>query len=212
MRRSRHFRIILVVLIVLAVGLIVFLRWDTGARAERRVREFLVAENPSGMNRFNDSIWSSARIGRSSWIVHLGFWGLPMKPDRFLVDREGTVYRIAAEPLSDILREEFRPRLTDPDHEKFISDLIQSLHDESFIRLQSVDDIPGYKNRPLLAEQAVEVQPPHRTPEGNQVFFTYQQIGGFVRRHEVHHAKDGSFLRVTETVLGEGIGQARYYR
>ena len=145
-------------------------------------------------------------------MVHWSLAGLPEKPDRFLVDRKGSVYRIAAEPLSDILRDEFRPRLTDPDHEKFIADYFKRLHDESFIRLQSVDDVPGYRNRPLLAERAAEIQPPHRTPEGNQVFFTYQQIGGYVRRYEIHYAKDGSFLRATETELGRGIGAARFYQ
>jgi hypothetical protein len=164
------------------------------------------------MNRFNDSLWKSARLGSSSWMVYHGIQGLPMKPDRFLVDREGTVHRIAAGPLSDILREEARSHATNPDHEKFIADFIKRLHDESFIRLQSVKDIPGYPNRPLPAERAAEIQPPHRTPEGHQVFFTYQQIGGYVRRYEIHYAKDGSFLRAAETDLAGGIGDARYYR
>lgn len=145
-------------------------------------------------------------------MVHLGFAGLPMKPERFLVDRKGTVHRVAAEPLSDILREEFHPHVTDQDHEKFIEDFLKKLHDESFIRLQSVDDIPGYRRRPLLADHAMEIQPPHRTAEGNQVFFTYQQIGGYVRRYEVHYVKGGSFLRVEETGLGKGVGDARFYR
>lgn len=199
--------------LALAVGLTVFLQWDTGARAERRVRRFLVAEKLSAQEYFDDYAWGSKRIGESSWIVwrdHLNVQ--PLMRSRFLVNRKGTVHRIAAEPLSDILREEFRPHVADPDHEKFIEDFIKMLHDESFIRLQSVDDIPGYRRRPLLADHAGEIQAPHRTPEGNQVFFTYQQIGGYVRRYEIHYAKDGSFLRVEETGLGKGIGDARFYQ
>lgn len=145
-------------------------------------------------------------------MVSHGIQGLPMKPDRFLVDHEGTVYRIAAGPLSEILREEARPHATDPDHEKFISDFIMTLHDESFIRLQSAEDIPGYQNRPLPAELAAEIQPSHRTVEGNQVFFTYHPIGGCVRRYEFHYGKGGSFHHVTESQLGHGIGDARYYQ
>lgn len=198
-----------------------FLLWDAKVKnkpsesaalsmPERRVREFLAAENPSANNLFEDSVWTSERIGKSSWNVSHGSGGHPMIWSSFLVDRKGTVHRFAAGPLSDIMREEFRPHVTDPDHEKFIADFLKMLSGH-FIRLQSVDDIPGYQNGPLPAEQAAEIQPPHRTPEGTQVFFTYQQIGGFVRRYEVHYAKDGGFLRVEETVLGRGIGDARYY-
>lgn len=230
MKRPRHFRFLLILLIAGAVGLIVSLQWDARVKAKlpdsaaigmperhvrhvRHVREFLAAESPSTVRESGDHIWSSEPLGESSWMVSRGLKGLRGgKPERFLVDCERTVHRVAAGPLSDILREEFHPHLTDPDHEKFIADFIKRLHDESFIRLQSVDDIPGYQNRPLLAERAAEIQPPHRTPEGNQVFFTYQQIGGYVRRYEIHYAKDGGFLRVEETESGQGIGNARYYR
>lgn len=224
MKRSLQPRLLFVALFALVAGAIVLLQWDprgkdelpearTHATPEHRVREFLAAESPSAVREPDDHIWNSEPLGESSWMVSRGLKGLRgAKPERFLVGREGTVHRVAAGPLSDILREEFHPHLTDPDHQKFISDFIKRLHDESFIRLQSVDDIPGYQNRPLPAEQAAEIQPPHRTPEGNQVFFTYQQIGGVVRRYEIHYAKDGGFLRVEETGLGQGIGNALYYR
>ncbi len=84
-------------------------------------------------------------------------------------------------------------------------------HGESVILLQSVDDIPGYQDRPLPAEQAAKIEPPHRTSEGNQVYFTYQRIGGFIRRYEFHYMKAGSFHHATEIELGHGIGDAQYY-
>lgn len=224
MKRSFLPRILLVALFALLAAVIVFLQWDARVKAktsdsaaigmpERRVREFLAAESPSTVRESGDHIWSSEPLGECSWMVSRALKGLRGgKPERFLVDCEGTVHRVAAGPLSDILREEFRPHLTDPDHEKFITDFFKRLHGESFIRLQSVEDIPGYQNRRLPTERAAEIQPPHRTPEGNRVFFTYQQIGGVVRRYEVHYAKDGGFLRVAETELGERIGAATYYR
>ena len=214
MRRPRHFRFLLAALLALAAGLTLFFQWDTGGRAERRVRKFLVAEKPSAQKYFDDYAWGSKRIGESSWSVWRELLNTqPSLPERFLVDRKGTVHRVAAEPLSDILREEFRPHVTDPDHEKFIEDFLKMLHNnESFIRLQSVNDIPGYQNRPLPAERATEIQPPHRTPEGNQVFFTYQEIGGHVRRYEINYVKGGAFLRVEETELGKRIGAATFYR
>lgn len=211
MKRSRHFRFLLAVLIALAVGLIVFFQRDTGGRAERRVREFLVAENPSAQRHFDKNAWNSERLGESSWMVSREFAVVPSKPERFLVDREGSVQRLSAGSLSEILREEFRPHVTDPDHEKFIEDFLRMLKDGSFIRLHSVDDIPGYQIRPLPAEQSAKIKPPHRTAEGNQVIFTYQQIGGWVRRYEFHYVKGGSFQHVTESLLGHGIGDAQIY-
>ena len=212
MNRSRNFRFLLAMLLALAVGLTVFLQWDTGGRAERRVRKFLVAEKPSAQKYFDDYAWGSKRIGESSWSV----WGgprnvQPFLPQRFLVNRKGTVHRVAAGPLSDILRDEFQPHVTDPDHEKFIEDFLKMLNNERFIRLQSVNGIPGYQNRPLPAEQAAKIEPPHRTAEGNQVIFTYQKIGGWVRRYEFHYVKGGSFQHVTESLLGHGIGDAQIY-
>lgn len=211
-KRSFLPRILLVALFALLAGAIAFLQWDTGARAERRVRRFLVAEKPSAQKYFDDYAWGSKRIGESSWSV----WGgprniQPFLPERFLVNRKGTVHRVAAGPLSDILRDEFQPHVTYPDHEKFIEDFLKMLNNERFIRLQSVNDIPGYQNRPLPAEQAAKIEPPHRTAEGNQVIFTYQQIGGWVRRYEFHYVKGGSFQHVTESLLGHGIGDAQIY-
>lgn len=210
-KRSFHPRLLLVALFALLAGVIVFLQWDTGARAERRVRKFLVAENPSAQRHFDKNAWNSERLGESSWMVSRWFAVVPSTPERFLVDREGVVQRLSAGSLSDILRDEFQPHVTDSDHEKFIEDFLKMLNNERFIRLQSVNDIPGYQNRPLPAEQAAKIEPPHRTAEGNQVIFTYQQIGGWVRRYEFHYVKGGSFQHVTESLLGHGIGDAQIY-
>ncbi|MBN2053807.1 hypothetical protein JW905_02715 [bacterium] len=76
--------------------------------------------------------------------------------------------------------------------------------------IDSTNDIPGYDNAPLDPDLAQSVRAPFHIGEKSYVLFTYQQIGGHVRRYRFTFRLTGVLDEVDCLELGSGIGEARY--
>lgn len=213
--RTRRRNILLILAAAMCVSVVSFLAYDRGFFSGSRRAEFLVRDHLAdhGTKRLRDYSFHATRLGKRSWLVGYGLIGVqPSIGSCYLVDSNGTALPMSPESLSKVMRGEFRPQRSDPGHDEFLLRFITLLHSERAEIISSPSDIPDHASAPLPPEMAALIRAPEDTEHDSHVFFTYQGIGGHVRRYEFQYEPDGAFIRAGVTSLGSRIGAAMYYQ
>lgn len=198
--------------IFISLILISYLLWnfvlDTPQRAENRFRSYLISKNyeksPSGYDNY---YYNVSRFGSRSWIVSYGPYVVPSSPAQCIIDSEGNVSNLTAESLSKLMREEFDYRLHDKDHNQFIDRFLGILHGEKVVILDDVE----IKKLQLFKDIPQDLHSLKLTQDRVEILFTYQQIGGMLRRYEFHYTSSGKFKQATMSEIARGVGPAKYY-
>ena len=216
-RLRRNLLIGLFTLISLVTATVLVLaNMDTRWKAEYRVGKFLLAETkPEYRKYFNEYEFIASRLGTQSWLVLYGSGMIqPSRPSYCLIDRDGVISHMSPVSLSKVMRTEFQPNAHDSDHNKFIQDFLNLLHQErtEIISEARIDALKSDPRHPISEHLAAEMHPPERTPDGIYIFYAYQRIGGYVRRYEFHYSSTGLFQECIVSEMASRVGPYGLYQ
>ncbi len=202
-------------ILLMTASVLVITITDTRWKAEYRVRKFILAEaKPEYHKYIKEYDYRASRLGTQSWLVlYASPMTQPYLPSYCLIDRDGEISRISAASLSKVMRTEFEPNANDSDHDKFIEDFLNLLHQErtEIIDEGRIDALKSDPNHPISEDLAAKMHPPERTPDGTYIFFAYQMIGGHVRRYEFHYSSTGLFQECIVSEMASRVGPYSLY-
>lgn len=151
--------------------------------------------------------------GNSTWLIY--FHTEDLKPSlawRHFMNSRGEVRELTMDSMNIVFLNEYSQSLEDEkDREKLIESFT-TLHSEECVSIISkVADIPSYTKAPLDTDIADAIRGPFSFGKLTTVVYTYQRIGGIVRRYRFTF-DDGLVFRKAEcAVVGRDIGEAQYY-
>ena len=132
-------------------------------------------------------------------------------PWRHVMNSKGRVEELNAGSLNVVFLNEYPATPKKKDREKLIDDFTKLHAGESISIISTASDIPGYEKAPLDADIADALRAPFDSGKLTTVVYTYQQIGGIVRRYRFTFQGGERFSRAECAVVGRGIGEAHYY-
>ena len=189
---------------------------DTRWKPENRVQEFLLAEAiPENHRYIKECDYRASRLGTQSWLVsYASRMIMPSIPSYCLIDRDGVISHMSPVSLSKVMRTEFEPNSQDSDHNKFIQDFLNLLHQEQteIIGEARIDALKSDPDHPISEDLAAMMHPPERTPDGIYIFYAYQRIGGYVRRYEFNYSSTGIFQECIVSELANRVGPYGLYQ
>lgn len=150
---------------------------------------------------------------KASWIVSCFTKGLqPAIAWRNLITAKGDVREINDDSLNILFMNEYPLSAnTKEDKEKVIKDFLGLYSGEEIIIINKASNIPGYDKNPLDPDLAPAIRAQYVNKDGITVIYTYQKIGGIVRRFRFHWTEDNRFRKAECSKLAKDIGAADYY-
>jgi len=152
-------------------------------------------------------------FGKSTWFI-MCFWkGIhPAMDWRHLITAQGVVKEINDDALNVLFMGEYPlSAYTEEEKEKTIKAFLGVYSGEAIDIIHKASDIPGHDKKPIDEDLAPAIRAPYINKDGITVVYTYQKIGGVVRRFRFHWTQDQRFRRAEAAKLAEGIGAADYY-
>jgi hypothetical protein len=151
-------------------------------------------------------------FGRSTWVIHCYANGLePQHSWRHVMNSRGEVMELTLDSMNVVFRNEY-PSSPQENDRKTLIEAFTKLHSgESVSIISRLSDIPGYDKTPLDPDIAPAVRGPFSFGKLTTVVYTYQQIGGIVRRYRFAFDDGATFRKAECIIVGHGIGDAQYY-
>ncbi len=131
---------------------------------------------------------------------------------RHIITHDGTVKEISDDSLNVLFMNEY-PLSADTGEEKnkVIKAYLDIYSGETIDIINKATDIPGHDKRPLDEDLAPAIRAPYVNKDGVIIVYTYQKIGGIVRRFRFNWTKDKRFRKAEVADLAKDIGSADYY-
>ena len=150
--------------------------------------------------------------GVSTWLVNcFPMREKPSLPWRHVMNSKGRVEELNADSLNVVFLNEYPATPKKEDRTKLIDDFTKLHAGEHIKIITKAADIPGHEKAPLDADIADAVRAPFDSGKLTTVVYTYQQIGGVVRRYRFTFQDGERFSKAECAVVGRGIGEAHYY-
>ena len=128
------------------------------------------------------------------------------------MNSRGRVKTLTMDSMNVVFLNEYSSSPQEKDRKQLIDDFTKLHSGEHIIIINKTSDIPGYDKAPLDPDIADAVRAPFSFDKLTTVVYTYQQIGGIVRRYRFAF-KNGITFRNSEcAVVGRRIGEAQYYQ
>jgi len=159
-----------------------------------------------------DYAFNFKAFGKSTWIVSCYATGIkPSLPWRHVMNSRGEVHELTIDSLNGVFLNEYSALPEEKGRAGLIREFVKLHAGEDVFIINSAADIPGYEKAPLDPDVAGAVRAPFSFNNLITVVYTYQQIGGIVRRYRFQFKNGVNFGRVEVVVVGRAIGEARYY-
>ncbi len=151
-------------------------------------------------------------FGNSTWLINCYTKHFsPALPWRHVMNSRGEIKEMTMDSLNVVFLNEYPSSPKEKDRDNLIQDFVKLHAGEPVSVINKTSDIPGYDKAPLDPDIAQAVRAPFSYDNLIAVVYTYQQIGGIVRRYRFQFENGTTFKRVECAVLGKDIGEAQYY-
>ena len=151
-------------------------------------------------------------FGSSTWLIDCYTKDEePSIPWRHVMNSRGEVKELTMDSLNIVFLNEYPPSLDDDARKKLIADFSELHSAERVSIITKTSDIPGYDKAPLDKDIADALRAPFSFGKLTTVVYTYQQIGGIVRRYRFSLENGTRLKRVECAIVGRDIGEAQYY-
>ena len=156
--------------------------------------------------------FAKRELGKSTSIIYVVLKGMvPAIPMRYIYFNDGEVTPLNLNSLTRAYRVELENIVPDKTKDMIIKNFVRHDSDEEIEQIESIDDIPNYRNNPLDPDMEISVRKLFQIGESIYVAYFYQRIGGLVLRYRFKFKEDGNLDKVSRTIIGEGIGTPVYY-
>lgn len=160
----------------------------------------------------DDYAFKLKAFGKATWIISCYATGMkPSLPWRHVMNSRGEVDELTMDSLNGVFLNEYSALPEEKDRTGLIQEFVKLHAGEEVSIVNGAADIPGYAKAPLDQDIAGAVRAPFSFSNLITVVYTYQQIGGIVRRYRFQFQNGVNFSRVEVAVVGRAIGEARYY-
>lgn len=141
---------------------------------------------------------------------------LPRSPNIYIMDNNvGTIQEKSLESLRHLCNTEFSPFLSEDSRKKIIEIFIK-LYCENSIIIHSINDIPGYYKNKLDPDLEKTIRPIFKIQNNAKndsyvyVIYTFEEIGGYIRRYRFEFNKKNLISDVQCIEIGREIGEFYY--
>ena len=182
-------------------------------RVEEKKARLLFVEHLKGIGKSpQEHAFNLRPFGKSTWIISCFTKGIqPSLPWRHVMSSRGEIRELTMDSLNVVFLNEYPSSPGKKEQEQLIRDFVKLHAGERVSVIGKTSDIPGYAKTPLDADIAEAVRAPFSFGELVTVVYTYQQIGGIVRRYRFTFENGTRFRKAECAVVGRAIGEAQYY-
>ena len=203
-----------IILTVLAVCMVITVAHAKELkRVEEKKARLLFAQYLTSIGRPPEEFaFNPKPFGTSTWLIDCYTRDEePSLPWRHVMNSRGEVKELTMDSLNIVFLNEYPSPLDDNARKKLIEDLSGLHSGERVSIITKTSDIPGYDRVPLDKDIADALRAPFSFGKLTTVAYTYQQIGGIVRRYRFSFENSARFRRVECAIVGRDIGEAQYY-
>ena len=156
--------------------------------------------------------FSKRALGKSTSIIYVALADMPLPVSiRYVYFKNGEIAPLNLESLTRVYQEEMQHIVSGKNREEIIRTFVSHHTGEEIAQIETVDDIPNYRNNPLDPDMESSVRKTFQSGEGVYVSYFYQKIGGLVFRYKFKFKESGKLEKVSSLLIGEGIGTPVYY-
>jgi len=149
-------------------------------------------------------------FGKTTWIIDFSSGWEPDDPWRHFMNSRGTIEERNMDSMNAVFLSEYPSSPEEEDRKQLIGDFIKLHSEQNAQIIANTSDIPGYDKAPLDTEVADAVRTPFSFGTLTTVVYTYQRVGGIVRRYEFTFEDGIAFRRAQCVVIGRDIGEAQH--
>jgi len=158
----------------------------------------------------------TSHFGRHTLIFDV--YANDLKPSirtRYLMDlKTGKIREKSSGSVSLAINMEFARPETEEDYRRLMETFIRLISDHGAAILSRTADIPQYEKQKLDEDIEAAVRAPFKTRDKQYpvvyVCYTYERIGGYVKRYRFPFLMDGRLATPACTTFGRDIGDAHY--
>jgi hypothetical protein len=182
-------------------------------RVEEKKARHLFAQHLKSISKAPEAFaFNLKSFGKSTWLIDC--YSKDEEPSiswRHVMNSRGEVKELTMDSMNIVFLNEYGASLEEKERKKLIKDFTALHSGERVSIINETADIPGYAKAPLDADIADAVRAPFSFGKLTTVVYTYQQIGGIVRRYRFTFENGTTFKRAECAVVGRAVGEAQYY-
>jgi hypothetical protein len=182
-------------------------------RVEEKKARSLLALHLKSISKTPEAFAFNLRpFGKSTWLIDC--YTKDEEPSiswRHVMNSRGEVKELTMDSLNIVFLNEYGASPEEKERKKLIEDFTTLHSGERVSVINKTADIPGYAKAPLDADIADAVRAPFSFGKLTTVVYTYQQIGGIVRRYRFTFDNGTTFRKAECAIVGRNIGDAQYY-
>jgi len=180
---------------------------------EKKAKSLFVQHLKSIGKTPEEFAFNTKPFGKSTWLIDCYTKGLePALPWRHVMNSRGRVKELTMDSMNVVFLNEYGVSPEEKDRKKLV-EAFTTLHSGERVSIISrTSDIPSYAKAPLDADIADAVRASFSFGKLTTVVYTYQQIGGIVRRYRFTFDNGTAFRNAECSVVGRKIGEAQYYK
>jgi hypothetical protein len=183
-------------------------------RVEEKKAKSLFVQHLKSIGKTPEELaFNTKPFGKSTWLIDCYTKGLkPALPWRHFMNSRGEVNELTMDSMNVVFLNEHGQSPEEEDRKKLIESFITLHSGERVSIINKATDIPGYAKAPLDADIADAIRGPFSFGKLTTVVYTYQQIGGIVRRYRFSFENGTVFKKSECAIVGREIGEAQYYK